>query len=366
VSSTPANNAVNVGTSSNIVLTFSEPVDTTSFVATFTPALGVAVTPTWSADRKTATFTPPGGLTANQQYTMMILPNGVRGLGGTGNTDPIMLTFTTGAALEVGSISGNVTGAAAGPAQNPSGATVLLASADPFGDSDFTVVAAGTVKSNGTYTIAHLPAGTYFPFVIIDSNKDKTLDPLSGDAVGMFGANFGSGDMTPDSVVVAQGTSTPQINIPIYDPTAITGQIQYSGTNSAGSNPVFVGLFSPTNFNASTSVPVVATSSTWSGTGTFLINSLTVGLIPNGSYYVGGFMDVNGNGLFDPQVDPFGLAGGSAHPITIAVRSGNDFPNTTLTLQDPVVTNELPTGVLRWNMHWRTSGDAWRVLARKV
>jgi methionine-rich copper-binding protein CopC len=366
VGSTPANNAVNVGTSSNIVLTFSEPVDTMSFVATFTPALGVAVTPAWSADRKTATFTPAGGLTANQQYSMIILPNGVRSLGGVGNQDPITLTFTTGATLEVGSISGKVTGPASGPAHNPSGATVLLASADPFGGGDFGVVGAGTVKSNGTYTVTHLPPGTYFPFVIMDSNQDKVFDPLSGDAVGMFGANFGSGDTSPDSVVVTQGVNTPQVDIPIYDPTAISGQIQYSGSNSAGSNPVFVGLFSPTNFNPSTSVPVVATSSTWSGTGTFLINSLTLGPIPNGNYYVGGFMDVNGNGLFDPQVDPFGVAGGNAHPTTIAVNSGKDFPNTTLTLQDPVSINELPTGVLRWNAHWRTSAGAWRILARKV
>jgi methionine-rich copper-binding protein CopC len=372
VSSTPANNATNVGINSNIVLTFSEPVDTASFTASFTPVLGTAVTPTWSNGNKTATFTPPGGLTANQQYTMTILPGGVRSTGGAANTDAILVAFTTGTAMELGSISGSITGAEAGPAHNPSGATVLLASADPFGGGDFTVLGATTVKSDGAYVFAHVPAGAYYPFVIMDSNQDKRFDPLTGDAVGLFGANFATGDMNPDSVVVATGMGLSNINFPIYDPTSITGEIHYTGTNSGGSFPVFVGLFSPTNFNRNTSVPIVATTSTWSGTGTYSINSLTVGPIANGSYYVGGFMDVNGNGLYDPGTDPFGLVGSGNVPQPITLNSGKDFPNTTLTLLDPTAVNELPTGVmrlnepsprvLRWDTHSILAPARWNVL----
>jgi hypothetical protein len=126
---------------------------------------------------------------------------------------------------------------------------------------------------------------------------------------------------------------------------------------------VFVGLFSPTNFNRNTSVPIVSTTSTWSGTGSFAINSLTVGPIANGNYYLGGFMDVNDNGLYDPETDPFGTVNMGNAPQVLAVNSGEDFPNTTLTLTDPTSVNNLPTGALRWGAH---STDRLGTLARKV
>lgn len=349
VSSLPSNNATNVGMSSTIAMTFSEPIDQDAFVASVSPTIGTGE-PVFSNGGKTVTFTPADGLGANQQYMVTILPGGVSDMSGNSNDNPITVTFTTGAALQTGSISGNITGdQASANAKNPSGATVMVASADPFGSNgDFTIEGATAAQSDGTFTIPNLAPGTYFPFVLMDSNGDGTLDPLTGDAVGVFGANSGTSNTHMESVVVATNART-GVNIRLYDPTAITGRINYSGANSAGSYPVFVGLFSPTNFNRNLSVPIIATQSTWSGTGTFVINTLDVGSIPNGKYLIGGFLDVNGNALFDPQTDPFGLVGGG-NPKPITLTKGTDANNLTLTLQDPQATVSPPTGVLRWSI----------------
>lgn len=105
VSSVPANNATGVATSSTISMTFSEPIDTGSFSASVTPTVGT-VTPVWSNSNKTVTIAPPEGLAGNQEYTVLILPNGVHDLNGNGNAETITVTFTTSAAAIVTGVLG--------------------------------------------------------------------------------------------------------------------------------------------------------------------------------------------------------------------------------------------------------------------
>lgn len=97
-SSLPSNNATNVGMSSTIAMTFSEPIDQAAFTASVDPSLGTLV-PTFSEDGRTVTFTPPDGLAANQQYMVTILPGGVSDMNGNANDNAITVLFTTGSAL---------------------------------------------------------------------------------------------------------------------------------------------------------------------------------------------------------------------------------------------------------------------------
>lgn len=333
VSTVPTNNATNVATSSTISMTFSEPIDSTSFVPVVDPAIGGAP-PVWSNGGRTATFTPEGSLSTDTQYTITLVPGTVADQSGNTNSTLITLVFTTGAALESGRISGSIAGAAAGPGADPSGAFVVAASADPLAGGDYVIRGIATVQTNNTYVINRLAAGTYFPFVVMDTNEDGVPNPLLGDAIGAYGANLASGDMDPDSVVVSAGGNVIGINFALHDPTAITGAIQYGGAFAGGSYPLYVGLFNPTGWDPGTSPPVLTVITTWPGTRTYAINSLQVGTIPNGNYLVAAFIDVNSNTLYDEATEPFGVFGGES-PDAINIAGGSDAPDTNLFLDDP-------------------------------
>ena len=333
VSTSPNRNAANVDPLSLISMTFSESINPTSFNAQIIPGIG-SVEPSWTNNNRTVTYDPPSELADDQQYTVTLMPGDVTDVLGNTISEPIVFTFTTATQLETGRISGHVSGdAGSSQAGDPTGANVVLASSDPLSGGDFTVLGVTTVATNNTYTFNNVPAGTYYPFVVMDSNDDGLTDPLTGDAVGAFGADIGAGDVAPEGVVVAEGEQVSAINFELHDPSAITGAVVYSGVNTG---EVLVGLFPAAGFNPATSVAVATVPATGTGTLAFNINTLTAEDFPEGNYVVAAFMDVNGNDVYDAGVDPYGVYGGTSYDA-IDVSDGEDTSSVNVTLFDPLV-----------------------------
>ncbi|HEX6791646.1 MAG TPA: Ig-like domain-containing protein [Candidatus Krumholzibacteria bacterium] len=351
VSSTPANLATNVGVNAQLILVFSERIDAESFTPFFTPE--ITGTTEWSLDGKTLTFTPATPLPADTQFELEIFPGDVADLAGNVNTALFTVVFSTGPTLQAGSIAGTLTGdASSSSASNPAGALVAQATAFPFSGQPFSVLGAATAASNGAYTNQYLRDGTYYPLAIKNTVKDGFIDPYMGDAIGFYGVDYRQGDLSPDSVVIAGGSHATNINFKLYDPTAVYGTVDYNGVYVGESHSILVGIFETAGFDPATSQPVAGTEAYWPDFSSYVINSIDVGPIAAGNYYVGAFLDVNDDGDYQPATEPAGLFGGTP-PDAVDLSSGKDAPNTNILLLDPTPGMNAAT-----SSHWKTTPHA--------
>jgi hypothetical protein len=340
VSTTPGDLDTNVGLSSNITITFSEPVNQSFFEAGLRPYPLSGFSTTWSNDDRTVTLNPWEPLLADQQYVLAIDPRRVFDVAGNHIEGLQVVRFTTGSALENGSIHGTLAGEPRSEAADPAGATVVVTTRSMFNESISTqTLGSAIVMANGTYTISYLPDGKYFPFALLDTNGDGLLDPYSGDAIGGYGMDFATRDLEPDSVLIAAGNDVAGVNFPLYDPSAITGTVTYEGQHEAGYAYVFVGLFEPSGFTPADPGEPVATSTyrystIWPGRPRWNVNSF-VQVIPNGLYYVGAYLDVDDNRIYDPGTEPLGFYGGIDSPTPVRVANGNDVSGLVIPLADP-------------------------------
>jgi hypothetical protein len=119
----------------------------------------------------------------------------------------------------------------------------------PIITDDWSMGGFDIVAGNNTYDITNLTGDTYYPFAIMDSNGDDVIDPATGDALGMYGVDVRAGDLSPDSVVIADGNRITGVNFPLFDPSAIAGTIAYDGGYSPGFYTIGVGLFDADNFD---------------------------------------------------------------------------------------------------------------------
>jgi len=331
VSTSPANLAAGVDVNTNLSITFSEPVDTLQLNAELYPDAGDG-TSTWSNGGKTITFDPTDPLLDDTQYTLTIFPNGVYDLAGNALQGVHTFVFTTASTLASGSIAGTITGDAGTPAADPTGATVIAADSSPFDGGDFNVFGTATVAGNNTYNVLYLPDGLYYLLAILDTSGNGNLDPSEGDAIGMYGVDIAAADLDPDSILVAGGAHVTGKNFKLIDPSAVSGTVQYNGSVK-GSFPIQVGLFDTDGF-LPTNEPVTGTE-TFGIDNEWLFNSIDE-LIPEGNYYVGAYMDINGNDTYDPGTDPAGFYGGLPTPTAINMTNGHDTPGIVIQITDPL------------------------------
>jgi hypothetical protein len=148
------------------------------------------------------------------------------------------------------------------------------------------------------------------------------------------------------------------VNLKLYDPTAVYGVLSYDQSVYIGD--IYVGLFDTGNFDPLTSVPVVSSLAVRTGTWDYSVNSLDTGPIPDGDYYVAGWIDQASTGVFDPSVDPVGVYGG-ATPIAIHITHGVDIADVSFSLAVSPPT----TGVraVRWPVTPARSGRLQELLA---
>jgi len=333
ISSRPAANAVNVNLASTLSLTFSEPMDPHSLQ--LLPSIGTPAM-IWSNGGSTVTFDT--ALQPGRQYTIQIRPGSVRDFTGNPSTDVFTLMFSTDGALRSGRFSGTMVGDfQSSGAYDPAGSLVFAGRTPQYNLVGSVVT---TVAGAGSYAVQHLYEGTYYPFGVKDSNRDGLYEPKYGDAIAIYGISDFFSEQAPRAINVGDIPVT-GVDMRLYDPTAIHGLI--SNREGMG-NPVYVGLFVTDNFDPVTSVPVISTFMQPDGVWDFVINSLWVGPIPDGDYYVAAYLDATVNGIFDPEEDLYGVYGGDT-PAVVHVGLGVDTPNTNIVLKNPFHAN---ARAVRW------------------
>jgi len=342
VSTVPADGAVNVSTGVTLKLTFSERINPASLkdiLITPSPSQG---TEEWSTDGRTVSFTPDEPLLENTQYLLVFAEGSVEDLSGNLNTETVTVGFTTGASFASGRIEGTLTGDVNSPgAADPTGAVVVATTTELFGEGELDILGIAFAGANDTYSISRLPGATYYPFAILDSNGDGVLDPERGDAFGAYGLDIGAQVFTQTPVVLDAGATVTDVDFPLFDPVAITGTVVYDGDMSAEVRATLmysVGAFDAATFDPNNPGDPVA----WTQDGPlawnpeYAMNTLDNNLEP-GSYYVGAYVDVNSNGLFDPNIDPSGFYSNlqTGAPLPVTVEDGGDAANVDIYLEIP-------------------------------
>jgi hypothetical protein len=78
---------------------------------------------------------------------------------------------------------------------------------------------------------------------------------------------------------------------------------------------------------------------------------------PDGSYYVGAFMDANDNFGYDLGSDPVGFYGGLPTPTAITIQNGSDRNDVVIPILDPPTVQA--TGSVTWRSHTTRATPAW-------
>ncbi len=201
VSTTPANNTVNVPLSTTISITFSTAVDTNAFK-----------TQEWlfiNADAGQAYFnsggtvlTAPVTLQSNTAYFVAVYY--AKAMNGSVLAQPFVVHFTTGSTFPPHSVSGTISSGSTGV--SPANSIVALMFS-PIGNNEGgpNFAAWGTVNNDGSYTIPYVSNGTYWPLAAKDVNADGEINPDGGIDVIALG----------DSIIVNNASLT-NVNISFF------------------------------------------------------------------------------------------------------------------------------------------------------
>jgi hypothetical protein len=206
VSTAPSDGSTNVSTStSTVVLTFSEAIDTTTFVLSGDsgPSAGMltnldAITGiTFSGDRTTVTLSV--SLSSDKSYFVAVFT--AKSAVGEVMAFPYTVHFTTGSSFPPYSVSGTVV---ATGSSGVSGAYALVAATrHPIGTGNEDFVSATQADAGGNFTLPNIGNDTLYLVSAKDLNNDGTIDPSSGDPVGL------------GPQVVVNGTSVSGVIVPL-------------------------------------------------------------------------------------------------------------------------------------------------------
>jgi len=343
ISTIPVDGSTNVPTDGFIELDFSEAIDPTSLERVLiTPVPGEGIEE-WLNDGRTVRFTPHDPLLTDTQYFMVLSKGSFRDLAGNLSAETYTIQFSTGSSLANGRIQGTLTGDPFSvQADDPTGAIVVATTIEIFDDGDdFDIYGIGVAAANGDYSVERLPDKAYYPFAVLDSNGDGVIDPEMGDAFGAYGVNARNNDFTQNSVFITDGSTVTQVDFPLFDGVTIAGHVFYDGDayiSGLAWHKYWVGAFDAATFDPENpGVPVAGTEDgplAWDAK--YVMNQLDSGLEP-GTYYVGCYLDVTSNGVFDPGVDPSGYYANleTGDPQLITVENGTDALEINIHIDDP-------------------------------
>jgi hypothetical protein len=332
VSSTPANLATNVDINADFSLTFSEAISDHPLFIDIGPSAGDA-SYWFSDDGKTLTYDPQEPLLEDQQYTLTMLPGIIQDRAGNTNTAVQTLVFTTGSMIGNGSIAGTISGDPGSAAADPTGG-ILVAASQPYFDEYAGIT---TVAVNNTYSVSHLPDGTYYSMAVLDTNKDGYISAFLGDAIGVYGITSFSG-LVPEPVTIANGQHVTGINFHMLDPVSLRGSVAYSGTHAhdASGYQLKVGLFDTAGWSAA-ALPVARGFGRWPDLTEWRFNQFYQ-RFPDGDYYVGAFLDLDDDDVWNSGVEPAGMYGAWFAPKVVHVTNGNDIQGIVIEMVDPAPT----------------------------
>lgn len=237
LSITPAHGSEHVSTEVSLILTFSQPLDTTSEYESYGGVpVGLQIRPDPGDPESTEISSDGLRLTvrfgAGANTTYRILVSGAKGRSGESLDRPYVSTFSTGS-LPTMHVSGTIDFGG----YNPRGTTVMLVSPrffsgfirDPEGGDDEGGVAyeavAVALGTDGAYTIDFVGEGEYLVAGIKDVDDDGVPTVgTPGDGIGFF--DVGS-DSLPDPITVGLGVSVDSIDLMLSAPFSYTGLVQH-------------------------------------------------------------------------------------------------------------------------------------------
>jgi hypothetical protein len=357
VSLSPADGETTVPLNANLIITFSEAIDpnsmTESIIMTPDPGQGI---PLWQNGNTRLTFNPDAPLLAGTAYAIIIPPGSVKDLAGNPLSGGATASFTTGSALPSGAFTGIVTGDPSSiRASDPAGAWLIafMIGIDELSELEGSPPAGGssTVGAMGIYTVSNLPDDVYYPFAILDSNVDGIVEPMMGDAVGVLGVDYASGDLDYDSITVAGGNTITDCDFPLYDFVAIMGTVNYEGTVHILTLPGYrytVGAFDTATFDTAGGLPVPD----FFNEGDWFIQNPDYALsefedsLQPGTYFIGAYLDTDDNGKYDESIDLITFYADGANLLPVTVTGGNDQFDIDMVFEDPVIRSPYPA--VRW------------------
>jgi len=203
----PNDKQTNVSLNTNVMVTFSKPMDTASVEAAFSTSPATSGSFSWSPGKDTGTYTPSGALTANTQYTVTI-KSSAKDSGGMGMQSDYAFSFTTGSSSDTNPPT--VTGTK--PAQGDSGVSVSTIVEITFSESmnhpnaegAFSIVpnvaGAFTWSANAMAfdPLSDLSASTTYDVTISTTASDAAGNKLASDF--KFSFSTGKTDATPPTV----------------------------------------------------------------------------------------------------------------------------------------------------------------------
>lgn len=180
VSTSPANNTLNVPLSTTFQITFNNAIDTNqvSGEKSFLTNLDTVVGQSYSGDMKSIIFTLH--LKPNTMYFVMAY--GIPAQGGGRLDVPSAVYFSTGSSFPTGSVSGTIF--SGGTGISPANALVVLSSR-PVSEGNPIAVAGAVANGAGNYVMPYAPAGKFYPLSAKDANGDGGIDPSSGDVLAI-------------------------------------------------------------------------------------------------------------------------------------------------------------------------------------
>ncbi len=325
VSSYPRDGANNVRVDTDIVLTFSEPINRFDFQLEDGPDI-LFDEWKWSSDGKTFTGSVRDDLplTDNRQYKILLYPGGVFDLGGRTLDGFHTVTFTTGFSLESGSIEGEVAGHPETAAADPTGAVVIAQS------WFFETFGVAVVDGRDDYILEHIDDGPYYVRGYLDTNRDGFIYIDAGDAFGGYGADLAAGDFELESVAVFDPRNLNRIDFSIFDPAAVSGTVTFSG-ELPRYRPIGIGLFATALDAANLTNPIASTEADWPYGPEWVLNELWSDF-EAGDYYLAAYIDADSSGAYDAGTDPVGVYGGEA-PVVLHLANGQDYYNIAIAVE---------------------------------
>ena len=347
LSITPADSATNVPLDVTIKIDFSEPINPGSQRndnIIVVPSFGDGVFE-WMNSDKTVNFIPDNPLLANTTYLFSIAEAAWRDYAGNPLSEGYTVVFATGATITTGGFSGTISGDPNTAAEDPEGAWIIAYTVNVttwVGGLEPYVGGYAVADHNGDYAIEYLEDGPYWPMVTLDSDADGVWSLYHGDAVGLYGVDLETAivPIEMDSVIISGGNTVTDVDITLWDPSAIWGHISYDGTlyqeNPQDYN-CYAALYDTTGFDPETSTPVAMTENinvVWDSE--FQISKLNSPLV-DGTYYLGAYMDIDpsdGEG-YNFLLDPANWHRVGGKPIAINIKNGSDFGGIIIGLVDP-------------------------------
>ncbi len=219
---TPAQLETGVPTDTLVTINFSEPMDTGSFEdnASITGYSGT-VSAVWGSDDSILTVSFDPALDSDSTYVLS-LSSMVKDRRSTGLGEAYNLAFSTGSALDAGFIAGTIGDDPVSSYDDSlDRAQVILFERDPLTDDDPGMTRLVQAAAGGAYHFSWLSGGPYYVAAIVDSNRDGSISPDEGDAVGIY-----SDIVNHDMVDV----DTSGVDFTLVDSEAILGGISFDSS----------------------------------------------------------------------------------------------------------------------------------------